>query len=297
MRNPISGLLLASLLTGLVACNAQGSDNLPAGQSIARVDGQDVTIHELNAELKGVALPAGAARKAVEQQALQRIIDRRILAGLARERKLDQTPEFVLLKARAEETVLVDLLRQNIAEQTKAPTQAEARTYVAANPSLFAGRTLLTLDQIVFPLPKDPRKLQELGPIKTMTEVEKWLIDNAIPYRRQPAQLDTLQVDPAMAKRILSLPPGEVFVVPAQGGVAANSITNAKAQPVPADEATRIALSILQGRAVMATATKELEAEVKKRRAAVTYQTGFAPPQTTTRASDKPSAPALPARL
>jgi len=297
MRKPISGLILVGLLTGLVACDAKGSDNIPAGQTIARVDGQDVTIHELNAELKGVQLPTGDARKAVEQQALQRIIDRRILAGLARQRKLDQSPEFVLLKERAEETVLVDLLQQNIAGQTKRPTQVEARNYVNANPSLFAGRTLLTLDQIVFALPKDPRKLQELVPIKSMTEVEKWLIDNGIQYRRQPAQLDTLQVEPAMAKRILALPPGEVFVVPAQGAVSANIVTNARAQPVPADQATTIALNILQGRAVMATATKELEAEVKKRRDGVTYQAGFAPPKPAGKAEAKPAAPNVPAKL
>ncbi|MFM8542903.1 MAG: EpsD family peptidyl-prolyl cis-trans isomerase [Chakrabartia sp.] len=297
MRKPMSGLILVGLLTSLAACDAKGSDNIPAGQTIARVDGQDVTIHELNAELKGVQLPSGDARKAVEQQALQRIIDRRILAGLARERKLDQSPEFVLLKERAEETVLVDLLQQNSAGQTKRPSQVEARNYVNANPSLFAGRTLLTLDQIIFALPKDPRKLKELVPIKSMTEVEKWLIDNGIQYRRQPAQRDTLQVEPAMAKRILALPPGEVFVVPAQGAAAANIVTNARVQPVPADQATTIALNILQGRAVMATATKELEAEVKKRREAVTYQSGFAPPKPAGKANAKPAAPVVPAKL
>ena len=96
MRKPIFGLILVGLLTSLAACDAKGSDNIPAGQTIARVDGQDVTIHELNAELKGVQLPSGDARKAVEQQALQRIIDRRILASLARERKLDQSPAWIL---------------------------------------------------------------------------------------------------------------------------------------------------------------------------------------------------------
>ncbi|MEY3703428.1 MAG: hypothetical protein RLZZ561_1048 [Pseudomonadota bacterium] len=296
MRKPMPGLILLGLVTSLAACNAQGSDNIPAGQTIARVDGQDVTIHELNAELKGVQLPSGDARKAVEQQALQRIIDRRILAGLARDRKLDKSPEFVLLKERAEESVLVDLLRQDIAGQTKRPTQVEARNYVNANPSLFAGRTLLTLDQIVFPLPKDPNKLQELGPVKSMTDVEKWLIENGIQYRRQPAQLDTLQIDPGMAKRILALPPGEVFVVPAQGAVSANIVTNARTQPVPAAQATTIALNILQGRAVMANATKAFESEVKKRREAVTYQTGFAPPKPTNKVGTKPSA-AVPAKL
>ncbi len=295
MPKSIISLLLAYSFLVLAACGENGADDIPAGQTIARVDGQDVTIHELNAELKGVQLPTGEARKQVEQQALQRIIDRRILAGLARNRKLDQSPDFVLLKQRAEENVLVDLLRQNIAGEAKRPTIGDARGFVAANPTMFAERALLTLDQIAFELPQDPAKLKELAPIKTMTDIEKWLIENGIQYRRQPAQLDTLQVAPDAARRILALPPGEVFVVPAREVATANVITGARAQPVAGEQATAIAMNILQSRSVMATATRELETEVKKRRAAVTYQTGFAP--SPAKAGNKPSAPAVPARL
>lgn len=280
------------LTTGLLlaACDQSSNNDLPAGQTIARVDGQDVTIHELNAELKGVPLPSGEARKAVEQQALQKIIDRRILAGLARERKLDKSPDFVLLKQRAEDAVLVDLLQQSMANQAKRPTVQDAQRFIDENPTLFAERKILALDQFVFPLPADPKKLQELAPMKTLGEVEKWLIDNGLQYRRQPARLDTLQIDPAAAKRILSLPPGEVFVVPANGVASANIVTDTKAEPVPPADATRVAMAILQNRAVMATASRELESEVKKRRAAVSYQSGFGPTTAAART-------ALPAKL
>jgi EpsD family peptidyl-prolyl cis-trans isomerase len=270
-------LLIPGLL--LTACDRGANDALPAGQTIARVDGQDVTIHELNAELKGVSLPSGAARKTIEQQALQKIVDRRILAGLARDRKLDKSPDFVLLKQRAEEAVLVDLLQQTMVNKAKRPTVQDAQLFIQQNPSLFADRRIAALDQFVFPMPVNPNKLQELAPMKTMAEVEKWLLDNGIQYRRQPGRLDTLQIDPAATRRILSLPPGEVFIVPANGVASANVITKIQAEPVPAAEATRLAMTILQNRAVMATANRELEAEVNKRRQSVTYQTGFAPPK------------------
>lgn len=287
-----TGLLLA-------ACDGAPTNDLPAGQTIARVDGKDVTIHELNAELKGVPLPSGEARKAVEQQALQKIIDRRILAALARDRKLDKSPDFVLLKQRAEDAVLVDLLQQTMANQAKRPTVQDAQLFIQQNPTLFADRKILSLDQFVFPMPADASKLQELAPMKTLGEVEKWLLDNGIQYRRQPARLDTLQIDPAAARRILSLPPGEVFVVPANGVASANVITQTQAVPVPAADATRLAMSILQNRAVMATATRELEAEVKKRRQDVTYQTGFAPPKPATapRSAAKAAKDVAPTRL
>lgn len=296
MRKTFSFMLLASAAIGLAACGNSGSDSIPEGQTVARVDGKDVTIHELNAELRGAQLPSGEARKPYEQSALQRIIDRRILADLAREKKLDDSPDFVLLKQRAEETVLVELLQQSIATSTKKPSIQEAKSYITANPTLFANRKVLTVDQILFQVPKDPKKLQELAPLKTLTDVEKWLIDNGIQYRRQPTQLDTLQVPPEMASKIMNLPAGEVFVVPTNGAAAANVITDSKAQPVSGDEATTIAMRMLSNKAVAAAASKELEAEVKKRREAVKYQAGFAPPKAPGAPAAKPAA-SVPAKL
>ncbi len=297
MRKTFSFMLLASAAIGLAACgNSGGSDSIPEGQTVARVDGKDVTIHELNAELRGAQLPSGAARKPYEQAALQRIIDRRILADLAREKKLDDSPDFVLMKQRAEETVLVELLQQNIATSTKKPSIQDAKSFITANPTLFANRKVLTVDQIVFQVPQDQKKLQELAPLKTLTDVEKWLIDNGIQYRRQPTQLDTLQVPPEMAAKIMALPAGEVFVVPTNGAVSANLITDSKAQPVTGDQATNVAMRMLSNKAIAAAASKELEAEVKKRREGVKYQAGFAPPKAPGAPAAKPAA-AVPAKL
>lgn len=296
MRKTFSFMLLASAAIGLAACGNSGSNSIPEGQTVARVDGKDVTIHELNAELAGAQLPTGEARKPYEQAALQRIIDRRILADLAREKKLDESPEFVLMKQRAEEAVLVDLLQKSIATTVKKPSLQDAKSYIAANPTQFAGRKILTVDQIVFPVPKSQEKLKELAPLKTLTDVEKWLIDNDIQYRRQPTQLDTLQTPPELAAKIINLPAGEVFVVPTNGAVSANLITDSKTQPVSGDEATNFAMRILGNKAIVAAASKELEGEVKKRRDGVTYQAGFAPPKAAGAPAAKPAA-SVPAKL
>ena len=67
MRKTFSFMLLASAAISLAACGNGGSGSVPEGQTIATVDGKDVTIHELNAELKGANLPSGAQRKLIEQ--------------------------------------------------------------------------------------------------------------------------------------------------------------------------------------------------------------------------------------
>jgi hypothetical protein len=55
-------------------------------------------------------------------------------------------------------------------------------------------------------------------------------------------------------------------------------------------------MRMLGNKAIQAEAAKELEAEVKKRRDAVTYQAGFAPPKAPGAPAAKPAA-AVPAKL
>lgn len=110
----VNGLLLgAALFVSGCGKNSSTEGALGKGQVIASVNGDDITIFELNAELQGVTLPSGEARKKIEQAALQRIIDRKILAGIARERKLDKTPQYLIQTRRADDMLLVNLLQED----------------------------------------------------------------------------------------------------------------------------------------------------------------------------------------
>ncbi len=294
MKKFVSVLSIASAIA-LSACGNSAEKTLSEGQSVARVGDDDVTIHELNAELKGLPQLAADQRKLAEQAALQQIVDRRILADLAREEKLDETPDFLLQRKRAEEAVLVQLLQQKVAGSVKRPTKEQANTFVNANPNLFAQHKILTLDQIAFKMPTDTKKLAGLQPLKSLGAVEQWLNDNGLEYRRAPTEIDTLQLPPELTAKILSLPAGEVFVVPGNGGVTASVITNAKVVPVTGDRATAIAMQMLQSKALGEAAQKQFEAKVKERRAKVTYQKGFEPPKSAAAPAAKAPPPPPPA--
>lgn len=87
-------LLIAALLAGtslLAAC-----DQEPTGQVAAVVNGEEITLQEINAELAGLNVPQGVDEKRVRQAALQRIVDRRLLAQAAKEEGVDQSPEFLV---------------------------------------------------------------------------------------------------------------------------------------------------------------------------------------------------------
>ncbi len=277
MKKLCFAVLLGSSVIALSGCGG-GKSAISEGQTIARVDGTDITIHELNAELKGIPLPQGEQRKKIEQLALQQIVDRKILASIAREQKLDQTPDFILLKQKSEDALLAQLLQQKLAGGVKRPSPTEVSGYISSNPNLFAQHKIYVLDQISFPMGGNPQKLKELVPLKTLDQIEQWLIANGLEYRRLPASLDAAQFGPDMVNKIAGLPAGEVFVAPVGQVVTASVITSTRAAPVTGDAANSLATRILQNKSLSDTAGKQLEKDVLARRAKVTYQAGYSAP-------------------
>lgn len=275
----------------LAGCGNSGEEQLEKGQVVATVAGKDVTVHELNAELQGANLPQGADRKAIEQAALQQVVQRRILADIARERGLDKTPMYLLQEKRAEETILAQMLQRSLASSIKQPTGQEIQTYIAQNPQLFAQRKIFTVDQIQFEAPKDMRQLSAYQPLKTMEEVEAQVKKDGLRYRRAPATLDVATANPMLVQQVLRLPPGEIFIIPAGQAVVANRITGERVEPLAGEDANRLATNLLQQQRYQDLLKRDLEPKVKTARDAVKYQEGYAPPK----APNAPAPAAAPA--
>ena len=89
-----------------------GCDKEPEGQVAAVVNGDEITLQEINAEIASANVPAGTDAKQLQRQALNRIVERRLLAQSAREDGLDKTPEYLIRSRQVDDALLVQLLGQ-----------------------------------------------------------------------------------------------------------------------------------------------------------------------------------------
>lgn len=283
MRKSFTAALMLGTALLLSACgDKKEGGELEKGQVVATVGGEDVTVHELNAELQGAQLPANLnadQKKQVEQGALQQVVNRRILAEIARERGLDKTPMFLLQSKRAEEQILVQMLQRQMSSAVKQPAQTDVATFMAQNPDLFAERKIFTVDQIQFQTPRDPRILQKYQPLKTMAEVEAMLKQDGLQYRRSPAMLDVARANPELVQQVLKMNRDDIFIIPAGQIMVANKITDTKVEPLTGPEAQQLATGMLQQRSFTDLLKRDLEPKVKKAESEVKYQAGFAPPK------------------
>jgi EpsD family peptidyl-prolyl cis-trans isomerase len=279
-------LMVAAAAALLAGCSKEAET--PDGQVVAKLNGKDVTIHEVNQEIATLGAQAqGAPRKLVEAVGLARVIERKMLAEEARVRKLDQSPQFVLAKTRNDENLLVQALQAEVAGKVPQTPREQAQKFVEENPVIFGDRRILTLDQIQFLQPPNFAALP-LKDAKTMQEVERVLLDANIEYRRAPQQLDSLILDPRLSTEVIRMakgPNGEPFMFTDQPAgapapiVYVNVVSNMKVEPFTGERAIAYAQQLMQRQEIARRLQAELTRLREGTKGKITYAKGLDTPE------------------
>jgi len=268
----------AVMCLGLAGCQKFfGQEKAPTGQVVATVNGKEVTLRELQAELGGASFADARQQKIAQERALEMIVARRLLADAARAQGLDKTPDFALAEQRAVDSLLAQALQVKVATSVPAPSPEEVSRYITDHPASFSNRTVYEIDQIRFPRPNDPSVLNGLKPLTTLPDIASYLAAHHLPYQQGGGELDALQLDPAAAETIAKKP-NEVFVIPIGNLILAGQIKGAKVTPVPTDQATKIATAILTRQHRQEAAQLEIASVLRAGVKNVRYNPAYQPP-------------------
>lgn len=277
-----ASLAAVSLLS---ACQKEAT-----GQVAAVVDGEEITLQEINAELQNARLPDGADKKAASAAVLQRIIERRLLAKAAKDDGLDKEQEYLIRSRQVNDALLVQMLSERASRGVQVPNDAAIKTYIDQNAGTFGNRTIFTTDQVQFRMPSDPKVMQSFQPDHTMAAVVARLDQLGIKYSRRTAELDSLQFPQAALDQIKAAPQGEPLVFPINGGVMIAAVTGSRLAPISGEDAKALAVQGMRNKEVGSVIEQRLKAERAK--AKIQYQPGFAPPANG--GANKAAAPAAP---
>jgi len=260
---------------------------VPEGQVAATVNGEEVTLQELNTEIQASNIPQGMDKKVAQQQALQHIIDRKLLLSAARDKKIDKSPEFQAQKQRTDELLLAQTYAKQQLNAVPVPTDSDIQKFMIEHPNAFTSREALQLDQIRFrPGPNDVKKLSIIQGDHNLDAVAAHLTGLGIKFDSVKAGLDTAQVPTDLIKAINKLPAGEPFVLPTNGIITVNVVVGRQSIPTDPTQARQGAVGAWRQQQF----TKLIGDQLKtmKDGAKITYQEGFAPP---------PKKPAVPSAI
>ena len=265
----------------------------PSGQVVATVDGEEITSLQLRAELGNFGSRDPKVMKAAQQQALERVILRELMAGEARKAKLDKSSDFTVQVDRGGDGLLAQLYQRKLAGKVTQPTKQEGEAYVTAHPEMFSSRKVMFVDQVI----ASPNKLtpERLRPLKSLDEIRNLLASEAIQYQQNAVVLDSLTADPRLVAGINTLAPGEVFVIPQNGSLLFNQVSTSRSVPFTGDMATAYAMNVLRQQRAGETVTKEITAMRKAAESKIVYNAAYKPAPPAKPAAKGAAAPAAPA--
>ncbi|CAA9487507.1 MAG: hypothetical protein AVDCRST_MAG91-383 [uncultured Sphingomonadaceae bacterium] len=262
--------LTAGLSLFLSACGSKAT-----GQAVAVVNGEEITIGELNSELETANIPASADKKKVMPQLLQQIIDRRLMAQRASEQGIDKSPDFLNQERRLRESLLLSLASKRQADSIRIPDQRAIDAFIAANPSMFRDRSILLLDQLQFQPPVEEAQVARLRNDHSIGALAASLTALGVPFVRTEAKLDTATVPSAVMKQIEALPAGEPFIVPISGRMYASVIKGRQPANSTVEENRKIAADAIRRQTLQTSFGSQLKQ--LRNEAKIEYQDGYAP--------------------
>jgi EpsD family peptidyl-prolyl cis-trans isomerase len=268
------GLLILPACLAITAC---GGDAEPTGQVVAVVDGQEITINELNAELNGARGSNPQQQRQLQQAALQSIINRMLLANAAEEQGLTDGPQASLVQRRAEQMARIELFERNLRSSVPNVSNEEVESFITDNPNMFAQRRIWLVEQIIVPNPPQAL-LRALRPLDTMTQVQAELGRFNLPTRTSFGVIDALTLAPEASRQISALAPDAVFILPDNGSIRINRIRESQVQAITGNDATQVAREMLRNRRAEQQVAEAAQRILREGMTNVRYNPEYRPP-------------------
>lgn len=230
-RKLLSAALIVTFAFGLAAC---GNKEKKPGQSIASVNGEEITVLQLNDELARANIPQG--QTAPTKQLLESLIDRQLLVNEAIKEKIDRDPQVMQALERTKALVLAQsYLQKRIGTQTP-PTKSDIEEYYGKHPELFSQRKVFEMRQLVIATKDATSALSSaMDAMKSLEDVAAWLDAQQIKFARAQASRSSTDLPPELVKKLLEMSKGQLFIVREGERTLLVALTDVKDAPVSLD--------------------------------------------------------------
>ncbi len=229
----LCGALLLVVGMGLSACSKEKG----GGQSLARVNGEDITMLQVNDELAHANIPVDQQQDA-SKKILESLIDRQIIVDEAMREKIDRSPGVLQAIERAKANIIQQAYLEKVVSKVEKPTTTEMSDYFHNHPEIFGNGKLYHMNSLLIAgKDMDDKLKSELASTKSLEEIATWMTDHNVHYARGVASRTTMNMPPEMAARLMTMHAGQMFVVNEGGNSMIVSIADIKDNPIAFEDA------------------------------------------------------------
>jgi EpsD family peptidyl-prolyl cis-trans isomerase len=301
-RIALCALALAAGTALLAGC---GDKKKNASQTAARVNKEEVTVHQINFVLQQQRNIKPEQADAASKQILERLIDQELAVQKGEELKVDRDPRVVQQLEAAKREIIARAYLEKVGEAAPKPAAEELQKYYDDKPALFKDRRIYSIQEFVVEAKPEQQEAirAKLQAAKNVQEFLEGLKADNIRFAGNQAVRGADQLPLNMLDSFAKLKDGQAMVLPNPAGLQVVYLAGSRSQPVTLEQAKpAIEAYLLNERKrklvaddmkALRTATK-VEYIGKFAEGAPGAASGAAPAATATPAPAAPAAPATP---
>lgn len=227
-------------LSLLAACGNDKGKEDKSTQAAARVNGQELTVHQINLVLERQPGLKADQAEAAGRQVLEGLIDQEIVVQKAEEEKMDRDPKVVqLLDAQRRATLARFYLDKVSASAVSQPSADDIKKYYDSKPGLFSNRRIYMLQE--FTIQGTPEQTQALqaqleatSSVQTFAETLKASgLKFGVNQVTQPAESLPMNV----VDRLANVKDGHALYEQGNGAMKAVLVAASREQPLTLEQA------------------------------------------------------------
>lgn len=284
-------LILVALVTGCGDKKEEAAADKPASQVAAKVNGSELTVHQVNYALQRIPNLDKDQAKPASLQVVRNLVDQELVVQKALDEKLDRDPRVVQALDSARRQILAEAYMARKLGTPSEPSDGEISEYFNSHPEMFAHRKIYRLQEVSIKAPKEKHDAirKQLEASKTLNDFLAWLKAENLPAKVGQAVKPAEQLPAAVLPKLAQMPNGQALVANAPNGLLVLVVADSQAQPVTLEQAKPAIARALQTEARQKAAKAELA--TLKANAKIEYVGEFADAgKETTAAAAQPAA-------
>lgn len=230
--------LACAMAMALAACGGDDKDK-PATQTAAKVNKEEITVHQINHVLQQQRNLRPEQAEAASKQVLERLIDQELALQKAGELKLDRDPRVVQQVEAMRREIISRAYFEKVGAGAPKPTAEQIKKYYDDNPALFANRRVYSLQELA--IEAKPEQLDalraQLKASKNITDFVAWLRKNEYRFAGNQAVRPAEQIPLASLPALSKLKDGDSIFTAVPKGAQVVVLAASRNEPVSEERA------------------------------------------------------------